>query len=200
MTSPCLSVRSSVQDSSSVRNGLDKSPRSIGNGSNSDTITMAMSVDLAYIKILRTSSFFACAGFRLNNAWANDTVLRPFLQPESPLSSQEFGLWLEFVSSAYSGIRTHDPHVNTSPSNIRYPQELLVLISTLLLLPWYLDFLLIGSCQSWQDWGHGVSQNLTGQGRQWTHKPTGAGETARSGKCKHCGARLSCSCTLQYYI
>ena len=28
------------------------------------------------------------AGLRLNNAWANGTVLRPFLQPESPLSSR----------------------------------------------------------------------------------------------------------------
>ena len=32
--------------------------------------------------------FAVCAGFRLNNAWANGTVLRPFLQPESPLSSR----------------------------------------------------------------------------------------------------------------
>ena len=28
------------------------------------------------------------AGLRLNNAWASGTVLRPFLQPESPLSSR----------------------------------------------------------------------------------------------------------------
>ena len=31
---------------------------------------------------------FVYAGLRLNNAWASGTVLRPFLQPESPLSSQ----------------------------------------------------------------------------------------------------------------
>ena len=29
-----------------------------------------------------------CAGLRLNNAWASGTVLRRFIQPESPLSSQ----------------------------------------------------------------------------------------------------------------
>ena len=28
------------------------------------------------------------AGLRLNNAWASGSVLRPFLQPESPLSSR----------------------------------------------------------------------------------------------------------------
>ena len=38
--------------------------------------------------------FFVCAGFKLNNAWANSTVLRPFLQPENNIFSQEFGLWL----------------------------------------------------------------------------------------------------------
>ena len=32
--------------------------------------------------------FFVFAGLRLNNAWASGTVLRPFLQPESPLSSR----------------------------------------------------------------------------------------------------------------
>ena len=36
-----------------------------------------------------------CAVFRLNIPWANDTVLRPFLQPEIPISSQEFGLRFE---------------------------------------------------------------------------------------------------------
>ena len=30
---------------------------------------------------------FVCAGLRLNIAWVSVTVLRPFLQPESPLSS-----------------------------------------------------------------------------------------------------------------
>ena len=33
-------------------------------------------------------SLFVLAGLRLNNAWASGTVLRPFLQPESPLSSR----------------------------------------------------------------------------------------------------------------
>ena len=32
--------------------------------------------------------FVVFAGLRLNNAWASGTVLRPFLQPESPLSSR----------------------------------------------------------------------------------------------------------------
>ena len=34
------------------------------------------------------SCLFVFAGLRLNNAWASGTVLRPFLQPESPLSSR----------------------------------------------------------------------------------------------------------------
>ena len=32
--------------------------------------------------------FVVFAGLRLNNAWVSGTVLRPFLQPESPLSSR----------------------------------------------------------------------------------------------------------------
>ena len=45
--------------------------------------------------------------FGPTNAWANGTVLRPFLQPERPLSSQEF----RFMAWS-SGIRTRDPHVS----------------------------------------------------------------------------------------
>ena len=44
---------------------------------------------------------------RLNNAWASGSVLRPFLQPESPLSSQEFGLRLQVQAFV---IRTRNPH------------------------------------------------------------------------------------------
>ena len=41
----------------------------------------------------RKGSFILCtlfvfSGLRLNNAWASGTVLRPFLQPERPLSSR----------------------------------------------------------------------------------------------------------------
>ena len=34
--------------------------------------------------LIQLCFLFACAGFRLNNAWANSTVLRPFLQPKAP--------------------------------------------------------------------------------------------------------------------
>ena len=45
---------------------------------------------------------FVFAGLRLNNAWASGTVLRrPFLQPESPLSSQDFGLRLQVQASGF---------------------------------------------------------------------------------------------------
>ena len=37
---------------------------------------------------LREESRRGAMLFLLNNAWASGTVLRPFLQPESPLSSQ----------------------------------------------------------------------------------------------------------------
>ena len=40
-------------------------------------------------------------GLRLNNAWASGTVLRPFLQPESPLSSRSFGLRLQVQASGF---------------------------------------------------------------------------------------------------
>ena len=39
------------------------------------------------------------AGFR--QTMANGTVLRPFLQIESPFSSQEFGLWLQAKDSGF---------------------------------------------------------------------------------------------------
>ena len=38
---------------------------------------------------------------RLNNDWASGIVLRPFLQPESPLSSQEIGLRLQVQASGF---------------------------------------------------------------------------------------------------
>ena len=41
------------------------------------------------------------SNFRLNNNWASGTVLRPFLQPESPLSSQELGLKLQVQASGF---------------------------------------------------------------------------------------------------
>ena len=48
-----------------------------------------------------SSYVVVCAGFRLNNAWANGKVLRPFLQPESPLSSQEFDLRLQVQAPGF---------------------------------------------------------------------------------------------------
>ena len=38
---------------------------------------------------------------RLNNAWASGTVLRPFLQPESPPFLTKFGLRLQVQASGF---------------------------------------------------------------------------------------------------
>ena len=51
-----------------------------------------------------------CAGFRLNNAWANGTVLRPFPTTRKPPFLTR--VWSP-ASSASSGIRTHDPHAGS---------------------------------------------------------------------------------------
>ena len=42
----------------------------------------------SFVHCIRYCVVVVFAGLRLNNAWASGTVLRPFLQPESPLSSQ----------------------------------------------------------------------------------------------------------------
>ena len=58
------------------------------------------------MKIMSLSMAFVRAGFGLDNAWAKGTVLRPFLQPESSLSSQEFGLRLQVQDPGFE-IMTH---------------------------------------------------------------------------------------------
>ena len=47
------------------------------------------------VESILNSVIVVSAGFRLNYARANATVLRPFLQPDGPLSSREFGLLLQ---------------------------------------------------------------------------------------------------------
>ena len=71
-----------------------------------------------------------CAGFRLNNA--NGTVLRPFLQPESLLSSQEFGLRLQVQALGFELMTPVLGVECSSPSAIHY---VTVLMPNYLLMP-----------------------------------------------------------------
>ena len=73
----------------------------------------------------QTLILLVCAGFRLNNAWANGTVLRPFLQPESPLSLQEFGLLLHVQSPGFVLMTPTLGVERSSPSAIHHPQYIL---------------------------------------------------------------------------
>ena len=73
--------------------------------------------------------------FRLNNAWANSTVLRPVQQPEGPLFSQEFGLRLQVQAPVFELVTPMLGVERPSPSAIYHPRKLLLLfaIATLLM-------------------------------------------------------------------
>ena len=57
----------------------------------------------------------------LNNAWANGAVLRPFLQPESPLSSQEFGLRLQVPAPGFKLMTLMLEVERSNPLTMQYP-------------------------------------------------------------------------------
>ena len=71
---------------------------------------------------------YVCAGFRLNNAWANGTVLRPCIT-ESPLSSQEFGLRLQVHAPGFELMTPLLGVERSSPSAIHHPRQNYVLMS-----------------------------------------------------------------------
>ena len=70
---------------------------------------------------VQTCLFFV--GLRLNNAWASGTVLRPFLQPESPLSSRSL---VSGFKCKLRDLNSRPPILEAARSNhkaIHHPQK-----------------------------------------------------------------------------
>ena len=91
--------------------------------------------------------FFFWAGLRLNNAWASGTVLRPFLQPEGPLSSR----------SLVSGFKCKLRDSNSRPPYSR-PRALTTRLYTIHTL---VDFIVPAVT---------TGQRLPSRGRRWSRE------------------------------